>query len=107
MFLGMFVNVNFKFIPWLHKQNKYFNCNIHPIFRGKIMKNQSSSKNRKDLRLKMASVFSEKIHMLSTDLQEILLDDLVTAFENRLAVLTRKQSTVTLEVAEGVKCETF
>ena len=71
------------------------------------MKHQYSSKNRKEMQLKMAAVFSEKIHMLSTDLQEILLDDLVTAFENRLAVLNRAQSTVTLEVAEGVKCETF
>ena len=71
------------------------------------MKNQSSSKNRKELRLKIAAVFSEKIHMLSTDLQEILLDDLVTAFENRLAVLNRAQSTITLEMAEGVKCETI
>ena len=71
------------------------------------MKHQCGSKHRKELRLKMASVFSEKIQMLSTDLQEILLDDLVTAFENRLAVLNRAQSTVTLEVAEGVKCETF
>jgi hypothetical protein len=71
------------------------------------MKYQCGSKNRKALRLKMASVFSERIQMLSTDLQEMLLDDLVTAFENRLAVLKRTQSTVTFEVAEGVKCETF
>ena len=71
------------------------------------MKHQCGSKNRKALRLKMASVFSERIQMLSTDLQEMLLDDLVTAFENRLAVLKRTQSTVTFEVAEGVKCETF
>lgn len=55
----------------------------------------------------MASVFSERIQMLSTELQEMLLDDLVTAFENRLAVLKRTQSTITFEVAEGVKCETF
>jgi hypothetical protein len=71
------------------------------------MKHQCGSKNRKALRLKMASVFSERIQMLSTELQEMLLDDLVTAFENRLAVLKRTQSTVTFEVAEGVKCETF
>jgi hypothetical protein len=71
------------------------------------MKRQYSSKNRKELRLKMATVFSEKIQMLSTELQGILLDDLVTAFENRLCVLNRAQSTITLEVAEGVKCETI
>jgi hypothetical protein len=71
------------------------------------MKRQFSSKNRKELRLKMATVFSEKIQMLSTELQGILLDDLVTAFENRLNVLNRAQSTITLEVAEGVKFETI
>ena len=37
----------------------------------------------------MASVFGEKIQELSTDLQKILLDDMVTAFENRLNVLNR------------------
>ena len=71
------------------------------------MKRQYSSKNRKELRLKMATVLSEKIQMLSTELQGILLDDLVTAFENRLNVLNRAQLTVELEVAEGVKCETI
>lgn len=55
------------------------------------MKYQFHAKNRKELRLKMATVFGEKIQMLSTELQEILLDDLVTAFENRLAVLNRAQ----------------
>ena len=71
------------------------------------MKREYSSKNRKKLKLKMATVFSDKIQRLSTDLQEILLDDLVTAFENRLTVLNRAQLTVTLEIAEGVECETF
>jgi hypothetical protein len=70
------------------------------------MKRQYSSKNRKEMQLKMATVFSEKIQMLSTELQGILLDDLVTAFENRLSVLNRAQLTVELEMAEGVKCET-
>ena len=71
------------------------------------MKSQYNSKNMKELRLKMVTVFSEEIQMLSTELQEILLDDLVTAFESRLAVLNRAQSTVELEMAEGVKCETI
>jgi hypothetical protein len=46
-------------------------------------------KNREELETKMADVFSEKMKTLSTDLQQILLDDMVTAFENRLNVLTR------------------
>ena len=53
------------------------------------MKHQYGAKNRKEMKLKMATVFSDKIEMLSKELQEILLDDLVTAFENRLNVLNR------------------
>jgi hypothetical protein len=55
----------------------------------------------------MTAVFGEEIDMLSAELQQILLDDLVTAFENRLNVLNRAQSTVTFEVAESVECETL
>ena len=53
------------------------------------MKQQVAFKCRKELEAKMASVFGEKIQELSTDLQKILLDDMVTAFENRLNVLNR------------------
>ncbi len=53
------------------------------------MKQEASVKNRKELEAKMASVFGEKIKKLSTDLQKILIDDMVTAFENRLTVLNR------------------
>jgi len=70
------------------------------------MKQQYSSKERKELKLKMATVFSEKLKTLSTELQEILLDDLVTALENRLKVLNRTQSNVKLEIAERFNCAT-
>ena len=46
-------------------------------------------KDRKELEAKMASAFQEKIGELPTELREILLDDMVTAFENRLNVLNR------------------
>jgi hypothetical protein len=71
------------------------------------MKHQFSSKETKELKLKMATVFSEKLQMLSTGLQQILLDDLVTAFENRLNVLKVAQLTLEFEVPESVECETF
>jgi hypothetical protein len=51
------------------------------------MKQQITNKGRKELEAKMAKIFGEKISELSTELQEILLDDMVTAFENRLNVL--------------------
>jgi hypothetical protein len=56
------------------------------VFGGKYMK-QIAEKDRKELEAKLADVFQEKINGLSTELREILLDDMVTAFENRLNVL--------------------
>ena len=47
------------------------------------MKQQITEKGRKELEAEMAKLFGEKIKGLSTELQEILLDDMVTAFENR------------------------
>jgi hypothetical protein len=49
---------------------------------------QIAEKNRKELEAKLANVFDEEINSLSTELREILLDDMVTAFENRLNVLS-------------------
>jgi len=50
---------------------------------------QIADKNRKQLEAKLANVFDEQITGLSTELREILLDDMVTAFENRLNVLNQ------------------
>ena len=48
---------------------------------------QIAEKDRKEIEAKLANVFDEEINGLSTELREILLDDMVTAFENRLNVL--------------------
>ena len=53
------------------------------------MSQQLAAKGRKELEANMDTVFGERIKGLSTELQEILLDDMVTAFENRLIVLKR------------------
>jgi len=50
---------------------------------------QLSVKNRKELRNKLAEVFNEKIKDLPVELQYILLDDLVTAFETRLSIFSQ------------------
>jgi hypothetical protein len=50
-----------------------------------------TSKQRKDLEVKMAKVFKENVKELSAELQKILLDDMVTAFQNRINVLIRAQ----------------
>ena len=56
------------------------------------MKQQITLKGRKELEAKMSKIFDEKIGGLSTELQEILIDDMVTAFENRLNVLNTAQA---------------
>jgi hypothetical protein len=45
----------------------------------------------KALKAKMAQALNDDIKHLSKDLQDILLDDLVTTFENRLTVLKRSR----------------
>jgi len=59
---------------------------------GKSLSQNIPFKQRKELEDKMAEVFKEDIEMLSTELQKILLDDLVTAFQNRINVLIRAQT---------------
>ena len=48
---------------------------------------QIADKGRKELEAKLANVFDAEIDGLPTELRAILLDDMVTAFENRLNVL--------------------
>jgi hypothetical protein len=55
----------------------------------KNMKQENTVKSRKELKCRLAAAFGEKTRGLSTDLQEILIDDMATAFENRLNVLNR------------------
>ncbi len=71
------------------------------------MKTQTTN-NRKKLIQKMKTTFSDKIQTLSPEFQTILLDDLVTAFENRLTVLEKSQLTFLCmpTVTEDVQCET-
>jgi hypothetical protein len=55
------------------------------------LKHSLTLKQRRDLSTKMSKVFKQDIKGLSTELQGILLDDLVTAFHNRINVLIRAQ----------------
>lgn len=48
-------------------------------------------KNRKEVKKKFSKVFDDKINELSTELQRILIDDMVTAFESRLNMLKMAQ----------------
>ena len=55
------------------------------------MKQSLTLKQRSDLSNRMFKVFKEDIKGLSAELQGILLDDLVTAFQSRINVLIRAQ----------------
>ena len=70
---------------------------------------QISAKKRSELKHRLAKAFDEKIQMLSTDLQEVLLDDIVTAFESRMAVLNRANVSMQCitEITENVEIETI
>jgi hypothetical protein len=56
------------------------------------LKQRLNIKERKELQSRMSKVFKANISGLSTELQKILLDDLVTAFQNRINVLNRAQA---------------
>jgi len=64
---------------------------------------QLTSKNRKQLKTKMAEALNDNISTLSASMQDILLDDLVTAFESRFEVLNRAQLNLYFFVNIGVK----
>ena len=53
------------------------------------MRQNTSSKQRKALASKIGRAVKQDIKMLSKEMQEILVDDLVTAFLNRLVILKR------------------
>jgi hypothetical protein len=57
---------------------------------GEVMKNQEIRR-RKELKIKMTQVFNNEIQILPREMQNILLDDLVTAFENRLKALQKRK----------------
>ena len=53
------------------------------------MKENLSLRKRKKLQDAIMSAFEKEIQILSPELQKILTDDLVTAFQNRLNTLHR------------------
>ena len=53
------------------------------------MKKIISPKEKKELTQKLAVAFQKEMMNLSKENQEILLDDIVTAFQNRLEVFNR------------------
>jgi hypothetical protein len=56
-----------------------------------IVEEELSPKTRRELQSRMMEVFKKNISMLSEEFQQILVDDLVTAFQNRVSVFERIQ----------------
>jgi hypothetical protein len=56
------------------------------------MEKSFSFQNRKKLQKMMLEAFTTEISTLSPDLQSILADDMVTAFQNRIVVFQRIQA---------------
>lgn len=70
------------------------------------MNQKLTTRSKKQLKAKIAAAFEEKIKMLPPEYREILVDDMVTAFENRLTVLERASCVhCTLEAADMVEIE--
>ena len=60
---------------------------------------------RKMLKDELAKVFNEKINTLPSEMQDILLDDLVTAFENRVEVFDRIQPSMQFHTSNGMMAQ--
>lgn len=56
------------------------------------MKQTITLKQRKELETKMSKALHTNTKGLSAELQRILVDDMVTAFQNRINVLTKAQA---------------
>jgi hypothetical protein len=84
--------LNSRFIFVFHNPVKYQATTWEINRTGVYPLNQTQTlKTRNQLEAKMADVFKEEIQELSAEFRQILVDDLVTAFENRFTVLSRPQ----------------
>ena len=55
---------------------------------------QHKNNKRKALKNKMAKALNEDLKVLPVKMRDILVDDLITAFETRISVLNQTQSAV-------------
>ena len=56
------------------------------------MKKIHTSSQRENLENKLIDAFKDEMSMLSEELQQILADDLITAFQNRITAFQRIQT---------------
>jgi len=58
---------------------------------------------RKVLKTKISQTLKEDIKALPTQMQNILIDDLITAFESRMAAFSKAQSNLECVINVGVE----
>jgi hypothetical protein len=56
-----------------------------------------------NLKSKLSQVLKEEIKALPDDLQAVLVDDMITAFESRYAVLNRAKSNLEFAINPGLE----
>jgi len=76
------------FIRQLYSHSRF----VSLIVGGNSLKTRLTLKQRKDLETKMTKALKQNMKALTTELQRILVDDMVTAFQNRINVLNRAQT---------------
>lgn len=64
---------------------------------------KTNNTSRKALKSKMAEALNDEIKTLPAGMQEILVDDLVTAFQNRFKVVKEATSNLEYYVEVGMK----
>ena len=67
------------------------------------MNKKISTEEKKEITSKLAVAFGKEIKNLSKENQEILLDDMVTAFQNRIAVFNRLNAKNNLHVRDNIE----
>ena len=92
------INIGFKFISHL-----YIHCILDAKNPSGTKMRQLKNQNREQLKNKIAKALNGDIKMLPAELQDILLDDLVTAFESRLKVLSQVHLNLRCFIDVGVE----
>jgi hypothetical protein len=93
--------MNYKFISELYIKGYI----LLKVFQRSIHMKKTMTRSRKELTEKMGKIFADRIESLSVSMQKILIDDMVTAFENRVEVLKRTQSNTECYVELGMKIQ--
>lgn len=83
--------MNLESIFAVHKLVKYLWLFLSHKVVWKSLSKQSTIQQRKEMTAKIADALKDDIKVLKTEFQKILIDDMVTAFQNRMNVLKHIQ----------------